>query len=419
MITIGLFKNRIRNEKENASGEAKTFTEWAAVLENLGYCGSVPNSSLASATYLACMTIRCNAIAKIPLKLKHMQNGSAEDDKEHALYKLLSIRPNRFQTAHDFMWATEFQRLEYGNAYWVKTMKSGHIKELYLLNSQNVRIIYDNAHILSKQSDVYYEYTDNKNGTVYYSSDEIVHFKNFSRDGIAGTPIRKYLSEIIDSEKYGRNVIKTKFKDGLQDPIIVQYTGDLNKDMQAKIEKKFAALGGAKNAGKVVPIPTDFSVEQLQTNLVNNQFFEIQNLTTRQIANGFGVKGFQLNDMEKSTYNNIVEQNKAFYSDTMQNVFTLYEQEIDYKLLFDNEFQGGYYVKFNADVMLRSDIESRYEAYQKGIQAGFLTIAEARRKEDLKFIDGTDKLIIGNGASIPFEDLGKQYSQAAEGGDNQ
>lgn len=37
-----------------------------------------------------------------------------------------------------------------------------------------------------------------------------------------------------------------------------------------------------------------------------------------------------------------------------------------------------------------------------------MTPAEVREKEDLPYIDGTDKLIIGNGASIPLDDLGKQ-----------
>ena len=173
-------------------------------------------------------------------------------------------------------------------------------------------------------------------------------------------------------------------------------------------------MGGASNAGKVIPIPQDFTVTQLETRLVDAQFFELQGLNTQQIANAFGVKSFQLNDMERSTYNNVAQQNNAFYSDTMQNVYTDYEQEIDYKLLFETERNLGYYTKFNVDVMLRSDIESRYAAYQTGIASGFLKISEVRKKEDLPFVEGTDKLIIGNGASIPLDDLGIQYDNTKE-----
>ena len=209
--------------------------------------------------------------------------------------------------------------------------------------------------------------------------------------------------------------MKEKYEKGLQDPIVVTYTGDLSKDKTNAIKKKFANLGGAKNAGRVIPIPTDFDVKQLETKLVNSQFFQLNGLTTRHIANAFGVKSFQLNDMEKSTYSNIEQQNRAFYSDTLQNALTAYEQEMTYKLIFESDRENGIYIKGNADVMLRSDIESRYRAYQTGISSGFLQIAEARKKEELPFIEGTDRLIIGNGASIPLSELGNQYTPKGDG----
>ncbi len=164
----------------------------------------------------------------------------------------------------------------------------------------------------------------------------------------------------------------------------------------------------------MIPIPTDFKIEQLETKLVNNQFFELQGLTTRQIANAFGVKGFQLNDMEQSTYHNIEQQNRAFYSDTLQNVVISYEQELNYKALTEQQRAQGYYFKFNVDSILRSDTLARYQAHQIGISSGFLKISEARAKENLPFEDGTDKLIIGNGASIPLEELGNQYGKGGD-----
>ena len=156
---------------------------------------------------------------------------------------------------------------------------------------------------------------------------------------------------------------------------------------------------------------------QLETKLVNSQFFQMQGLTTRHIANAFGVKSFQLNDMEKSTYNNIEQQNKAFYSDTLQNVLTTYEQELDYKAFRKDEKDAGYYTKFAVDSILRSDLATRYNSYATGISSGFQTIAEVRAKEDLPFVEGTDKLIIGNGASIPLADLGKQYTKGGGEGE--
>ncbi|MBP3380693.1 MAG: phage portal protein [Ruminococcus sp.] len=402
---MGIFKRKIKNEAETLTiQQINDFFDSQDVLSAMG------KSDLTAATYYACMQIRCSALAKIPFKL-YRQDGDGAQSADHSISELLKFRPNPYTTAHDFLWATEFQRLEYGNAFWVYNFSGGKITALYLLNSPAVEIMVDNAGILDKPNGVYYIYTDEKKGRLIYPADRVVHFKNFSMNGIKGTPLKKYLYDVIMQEKYAQKVVKEKYSKGLQDPIVVFYTGDLNREKSQAIKKKFASLGGAENAGKVVPLQAGFEVKQLETKLVNSQFFELNGLTTRHIANAFGVKSFQLNDMEKSTYSNIEQQNRAFYSDTMQNVLTCYEQEMTYKLLSTADRKSGIFVKGNADVFLRSDIESRYRSYQIGILSGFLKISEARKKEDLPFVPGTDKLIIGNGASIPLEDLGKQYEK--------
>ncbi|EES48509.1 phage portal protein [Clostridium botulinum] len=403
-----IFTNEVENETIGTNPTVEELKEFFNT--NIE---EIANTKLTSTSYYSCMQIRCNAIAKLPLKLMQETEKGSIKAKDHNLYKLLKKRPNPFTNAHDFMWATEFNRLEYGNAFWVMDVNTrGQTQALYLLDSRKVTIMVDNTGILNNKNAVYYIYEDEKQGQIIYISDEIVHFKNFSMNGLKGTSIKKYIADTVENEQYSAKLLKDKYKNGLQDPIIVQYIGDLNDAKQQKIKKKFADMGGAKNAGKVVPIPTDFKVEQLETKLVNSQFFQLQGLTTRHIANAFGVKGFQLNDMEKSTYNNIEQQNKAFYSDTLQNVLTTYEQEMDYKVLTkDEEEKKGYYWQFNVDSILRSDLTSRTTSYQTGINTGYMTIAEVRAKENLPYIEGTDILIIGNGASIPLNDLGKQYTK--------
>lgn len=402
-------KNKTTTEsvpQDISISELNTFFNKDEILKAIG------TNNLTAATYYACMLIRCNAVAKLPIKVMQKTEKGSEVLKSHQLNDLLRYRPNPFICAHDFMWSTEYQRLEYGNAFWVYDFNNGKISALYLLDSRQVEIVFDNSCLLSEKNAVYYIYNDNKKGNIIYTADNILHFRNFAVNSIKGTPIKKYLYDVINQEKYAQGVVNERYKNGLQDPIVVTYTGDLNDSKKEKVKKKFANMGGVTNAGKVVPIPSDFDIKVLETKLVNSQFFQLNGLTTRHIANAFGVKSFQLNDMEKSTYNNIEQQNKAFYSDTLQNVLTANEQEIDYKLLTPCERNNNIYVKYNVDVMLRSDLTTRYAAYQTGISSGFLTIKEARSKEDLPFIEGTDKLIIGNGASLPLEQLGNQYKKS-------
>lgn len=420
-----IYPNVIKNDgtetpKEQESADNTTTISANPTLEQLNSFFGVNNigsigNNLCSATYYGCMLIRCNAFAKLPINImQYTKDKGSIVREDHYLHDLLHLRPNPYMSAFHFKWATEFQKLHYGNAYWCYKFKGGRINSLILLNSTRMRIFIDDIGLVGEPDAVYYIYQDSRYGEIIFRSEQIVHFKNFSTNGIEGHSIPHHLYTTIASEQYAQNVLDDKYKSGMQDPIIVEYAGDLNNARANKIRAKFKAIGGPFNAGKVVPIPSEFRVSQLETKLVNAQFFELQGLTTRKIANAFGVKSFQLNDMEKSTYNNIESQNKAFYSDTLQPEIEGYEQEIDYKLITALHRKQGMYSSVNVDTLLRSDILTRYQAHQIGIVNGFKTIAEAREDEQYPFIPGTDRLIIGNGASIPLADLGKQYKGGGE-----
>jgi HK97 family phage portal protein len=51
---------------------------------------------------------------------------------------------------------------------------------------------------------------------------------------------------------------------------------------------------------------------------------------------------------------------------------------------------GGAFIRFNMDAILRGDLTTRYTAYSQGIQAGFLTINDIHRWEDMRPVPGGD-----------------------------
>jgi hypothetical protein len=48
------------------------------------------------------------------------------------------------------------------------------------------------------------------------------------------------------------------------------------------------------------------------------------------------------------------------------------------------------FLRFNMEGLLRGDIQSRYAAYSQGVQAGFLSINDIHRIEDMRPVDGGD-----------------------------
>ena len=401
-----------RNKKKESLNEGYSIQQLNEFFERFN--STVSTDRLNSATYYACMDIRCKSLAKLPLKIYKETDKGKIKASDFYLYELLKERPNPYMSMHDFLYAVEFQKLEYGNAYIAMVLEKGKVKELYPLESSKMKIWIDNAGIIGKDNAIWYEYTTEDSRSIKFRHSEIIHLKNFSKDGIQGTPIKKYLAEVIENEQYGSSFLNNHFKNGLSGGAVLNYTTDLKEESVTKLRERFEQMtSGLKNSGRIMPIPIGFKLEPFKVNLVDSEFFKMQGLTVRHIANAFGVKLFQLNDLERSTYGNVETQNIAYYSDTLQNSLTQIEQEFDYKVLTKDNRRQGYFFKFNVDSILRSDFKTRMEGYAKAIQNAIYSPAECREKEDMTFVEGSDMLVC-NGNMIKLNQAGTQYRK--EGG---
>lgn len=379
--------------------------------ESLGVNADLPADKLKTATYFACMKIRCENVAKLPIRVYKSEDKGKAKATDFYLYDLLKLRPNPYMTSYDFMFVCEYHKLEFGNAYIYMDTSRGKVRGLYPLEPKDVEIWIDNAGIMSNKQAVWYIYKPKNGKEIKFKSDEIIHLKSFTKDGLIGKPIKEYLLETIENEQYSSGFLNNYFKNGVSGGAILNYTAGLDDKNVKKLRERFEEMtSGLKNAGRILPIPIGFKLEPFNVDLVSSEFFNIQGLTIRHIANAFGVKLFQLNDLERSTYGNVETQNRAFYTDTLLSVLTQAEQEFDYKLLTPSERMSGYYIKFNVDSILRGDFKTRMEGYSIAVQNAIYTPAECRELEERSFIEGSDKLVC-NGNMIKLDDVGK-------GGDN-
>lgn len=398
-----------KNEVINIDNPA--LLEWLGI-ETSDFKGK---NALKQATVYSCIRILSESIAKLPLKI-YQENEGIRKAKDHYLYSLLKLRPNPYMSAIDFWKCVETQRNLYGNAYvWVEYVKrgknAGKITGLYPIDATKVQIYIDEKGILNSTNKIYYVVTDNIGNQYKVMPEEILHFKGFTYDGIVGLSPVEYLKMLIENAGSATEFLNNSFKNGMQVKGIVHYIGDLNPEAERKFREKFEQMAnGLKNANKVALLPIGYKFEPISLTMADAQFIENTQLTIKQIATAFGIKNHQLNDLDRATHTNIVEQQKEFYIDTLLPILTMYEQELTYKLFLQTEIEQGYYVKFNVDAILRSDIKTRYEAYRVGIQSGFLTPNEARAMEEKEPLEGGDKLLV-NGNMMPIEMAGEQYKK--------
>jgi HK97 family phage portal protein len=408
-----IFKNLLKTNFKNEVVDLNN----PLLLQWLGIDPDTPRDKLSEATYFACMKILAESLGKLPLKMyQSTEKGIVKSDKYEA-FNILKLRPNPYMTSAIFWSTVEMNRNHYGNAYVWCRFTGPQLKDLWIMPSKDVSLIFDNAGIFGDADKIYYQYIDSRTGKMFvFNSREVMHFKtSMTFDGISGMPVRDILKSTVDGALESQKFMNNLYKTGLTGKAVLEYTGDLDKDAKDRLVKGFEEFAnGSKNAGKIIPVPLGMKLVPLDIKLTDSQFFELKKYSALQIAAAFGIKPNQINDYEKSSYASAEAQNLAFYVDTLLFPLKQYEEEITYKTLNEKLIQKGYFWKFNVGVILRADIKSQMEALSKGVNNMIYTPNEARGYLDLPAKDGGDELY-ANGNYIPITDVGKQYSKRGEG----
>jgi HK97 family phage portal protein len=388
------------------------------LLDFLGVDRSLTGEARSEAVYFACKKVLSEAVGKLPLKIQQARPGEGiRVAREHLYYRMLNERPNRHMTASVFWNLLEQCRNEDGNGYaWIDT-RNPHRPQLWPLDPGRVRVYYDNACLLADAPDVWYQVAT-PTGDMTLGSEEVLHVKSHNtRDGLVGIPVREQLASTIQGNAKAQAYINKLYESGMTAKMVLQYTGSLS---DANVQ---ALKEGIENYGKgdlkkglenVIPIPVGMSITPLNLKLADSQFLEIKQYTALQIASAFGVKPYQIGDYTKSSYANAEAQQLSFLVDTLLFIVKQYEEEIGYKLLSDDEEAAGYHVKFNTAVILRADQQTQINTLSAAVSNFLMTPNEARERLDLPAKEGGDQLL-GNGASIPVQFTGAQYTNISAG----
>ena len=405
-------KERIKTAYKVITNKTSKDTAMQQLIDFLGL-NDTKEKALSEATYFACLKVLSESVGKLPLKLlQHNEDGGVITARGHPLYFTLHDRPNPYMTSTTFWSTMEQNRNHHGDAYaWIKG--AGTKTSLWILPSDCVEIWYDDQKILSDVPDVYYIYSHG--GKLYkFSSEQIIHLKTSSSfDGIKGIPVREQLKSTISGNIKSQKMLNQMYKSGFTAKAVVQYTADLSGDNLRKFKEKIEDFAGSdlddKEVKNIIPIPVGTSLTPLNVKLADSQFIDIKKYSALQIASAFGIKPNQIGDYEKSSYASAEAQQLSFYVDTLLYILKQYEEELNYKLLSREEIENGYYFKFNVAVILRADLKTQIETLSQAVSNFIYTPNEARALLDKPAKPGGDKLL-GNGASIPVELAGAQYT---------
>ncbi len=397
--------------------------------ELLSWLGIDPkNRRVQEVTYITCLKILSETMGKLPLKYyRDTPQGKIRADPDN-ITRLLTVRPNMIMTPTVFWSTLEMNRQHYGNAYvWIhrRNMVYRNViipngaHALWILPSKDVSVVMDNTGVFAEKGKLYYQYTDANSGEYYvFPQEDIMHFKtSHTYDGIMGKPVREIIGDLIDGAAAAQTFVNGLNKRGLVSAVTLEYAEDLDKARIEKLLERYNEyLTNAREANGVIPVPPGLKLVPVNMKLSDAQFYELRKYTASQIAAAFGIKPNHLNNYDKSSYSNSESQQLAFLIDTMSYILKSYEDELNYKVLTEDQIYEGYWYRFNEKAILRTDSETQMKILTGYVNNGVYKPNEARDLLMLPAAEGGDQLIV-NGNYIPITMVGEQYS-SSEGGEN-
>lgn len=380
----------------------------------LGQSGNLNDIELKESTYFTCLKIISESIAKCPLILKRETETGEKVAKEHYLYEKLRLRPNPYMSSIDFLKAVVATYKHEGvSGIYIVRDKNGKIKDLYPAVIE--KMIIDDVGLIksSKKNKILVEFNIcGEKGKCFYK--DIIILKDFTLDGINTKATKDLLKQNINTNIKSGNYLNSLFDNGLTNKLVVQMVSDIKEEKEVKkIQEKFNRLYSSN--GRIFTVPAGFNLQPLNLSLADAQFEQIKRMSIQQIASSFGIKMSQLGDLKDTNNNSLEQQNISFLVDTLLIIFESIEQEMDYKLLTEKERLQGYKIRFNTNVMLRTDAKTQAEILTSYLRHGTYTINDTRKILGLESIEGASEILVASG-TYKLKDL--SAITLKKGGDN-
>jgi hypothetical protein len=177
------------------------------------------------------------------------------------------------------------------------------------------------------------------------------------------------------------------FGNGTLSSGIINVPGDLTEEQATRLKEQFEKNSrGLGNAHRPNVLTGGAKFEKMSANAEEAQLTQEREFSVREVARIFKIQPVMLGiiDAGGSSQASVEQQHIQFSTITLKPWVHKLEEAFT-RLLPDRAF-----LRFNMDGLLRGDLQSRYTAYSIGMQSGFLSPNDVRRREDLPMVEGGD-----------------------------
>ena len=344
------------------------------------------NTALTFTAVWSAVRLLSESISILPVNVYQRQpNGDKTLASKNAVYNLVHNEPNYYMSSVAFFEIIMMNLCLNGNSYVKIVRNGGGTPEALLpLNAKDIIVKVNNGEIF---------YHDQTKNDVYDDSD-ILHFKGVSQDGIIGlSPITQNANAIgwgMALEEYGSKY----FTNSAKLSGVLETDRALSEEAIERLRNSFSnTYNQLQNAQSTAILEEGLSFKPITISPEQSQFLASRIFSITEIARMFNIPTFMLQEHSKSSFNNIESLSQSYVTYTLMPYIRRMESEMNRKLFKKNE-KGKLFVEWNVNGLLRGNIKDRTDAYKTGINNGYLTINEIRRKENLNSVADGDELYL-------------------------
>jgi len=168
---------------------------------------------------------------------------------------------------------------------------------------------------------------------------------------------------------------------------IIEFPGEMTYEQAQQLQQSFDARHkGWRYAHKTGILYN--GAQYKATNVPNDQaqFLDSRRMAVEDVARAFNIPPNLMGLPGTTSYASVEQNNLAWVTHCIRPIVQKIENALSVLLALSPNGQNAF-LRFNIDGLLRADINSRMTAYSTGLQAGFLTINDVRRLEDLQKIN--------------------------------
>lgn len=379
---MGLLTNKLGIRAFTLEDPSQPLLPYSALFESLGLgrsdAGVMVNEKQAMrlTTAFACITVISSDLGSLPGGVfQTMPDGSLREAKEHRLYSILHDEPNAWMTAAVYWGATLACGLGWGNAYsLIRRDQASRVVSLHPLPSDRTHP----ALVEDKQSGkdkLIYVTTATRDGMPsVIDPQNMLHIPGLTMDGLIGmSPIgtcKNAFGLAIAAEKFGAQF----FGNGARSSGVFMHPGELDAEAQENLKKSIREQMTGENALRPLILEEGMKWEQSTIAPNDAQFLQTRQFQRAEIAALYRVPLHLLQDLQRSTNNNIEHQSLDYLRYTLRPWAVRVEQEVNRKLL-----SGPYHFQFDFNEFQRGDFASQTAGLKTLFEIGVNSVNDGRK----------------------------------------